>query len=95
MIPDLQYHHGRHAEVTAVQWLQMIEEFSMAVAMSVAFALPTFYFCELQGSFFIIWLVWLISLADGIGKSLIALVCHTPDSVTRSALRRGSRPATD
>lgn len=49
--------------------LQMIEELSMAVAMSVCFALPTFYFCKLQGSFFVFWLVWLISLADGIGES--------------------------
>jgi len=45
----------------------MIEEMSMAVAMSVVFALPTYYFCELQGSFFVVWLVWLVSLADGIG----------------------------
>lgn len=50
--------------------LQMIEEMSMAVAMSVAFALPVYYFCELQGSFFVVWLVWLISLADGIGAFL-------------------------
>lgn len=50
--------------------LQMIEEMFMALLMSVAFALPTYYFCELQGSFFIVWLVYLISLADGIGKSL-------------------------
>ena len=47
----------------------MIEEMSMAVAMSVAFAIPTYYFCELQGSFFVVWLVWLASLAVGIGKS--------------------------
>lgn len=50
--------------------VQMIEEMSMAVAMSVAFSIPTYYFCELQGSFFVVWLVWLASLAVGIGKSL-------------------------
>ena len=40
----------------------------MAIAMSVAFSIPTYYFCELQGSFFVVWLVWLASLAVGIGK---------------------------
>ena len=40
----------------------------MGVLMSVAFAIPTYYFCELQGSFFVVWLVWLVSLADGIGE---------------------------
>ena len=49
--------------------LQMIEELSMGVLMSVAFAIPTYYFCELQGSFFVVWLVWLVSLADGIGEA--------------------------
>ena len=39
----------------------------MAVLMSIAFALPVFYICELHGSFFLVWLVWLVSLADGIG----------------------------
>lgn len=48
----------------------MIEELSMAAAMSVVFALLAYYFCELQGSFFVVWLVWLISLADGIGALL-------------------------
>ena len=48
--------------------VQMIEELSLGVLMSVAFAIPTYYFCELQGSFFVVWLVWLVSLADGIGE---------------------------
>lgn len=39
----------------------------MALLMSIAFALPVFYICELHGSFFLVWLVWLVSLADGIG----------------------------
>ena len=51
--------------------LQMIEEMSMAVVMSVAFSIPTYYFCELEGSFFVFWLVWLISLADGIGEQMV------------------------
>ena len=50
-------------------WLvQMIEELFMAVLMSVAFTLPVYYLCQMQGSFFVFWLAWLISLADGIGE---------------------------
>lgn len=47
---------------------QMIEELFMAILMSVAFALPVYYLCQMQGSFFVFWLAWLISLADGIGE---------------------------
>ena len=39
----------------------------MATMMSIAFSLPTWYLCQLRGSFFIWWLTWLVSLADGIG----------------------------
>ena len=39
----------------------------MAVLMSVAFSLPVYYLCKMQGSFFVVWLAWLISLGDGIG----------------------------
>jgi len=42
---------------------QMIEELVMAVLMSIAFALPVYYICDLHGSFFLVWLVWLVSLA--------------------------------
>ena len=45
----------------------------MAILMSVAFALPVYYLCQMQGSFFVFWLAWLISLADGIGESQAAL----------------------
>lgn len=45
----------------------MIEEMLMAVLMSVAFSLPVYYLCKMQGSFFVVWLAWLISLGDGIG----------------------------
>ena len=57
-------HHGN---ACADPWGQMIEELVMAVLMSIAFALPVFYICELHGSFLLVWLVWLVSLADGIG----------------------------
>lgn len=40
----------------------------MAILMSVAFTLPVYYLCQMQGSFFVFWLAWLISLADGIGE---------------------------
>ncbi len=50
----------------------MIEELLMAVLMSIAFALPVYYICDLHGSFFLVWLVWLVSLADGIGASFSA-----------------------
>ena len=49
--------------------MQMVEELTMAVLMSVGFAVPVFYACQMQGSFFVFWLSWLISLADGIGES--------------------------
>ncbi|KAK9845354.1 hypothetical protein WJX81_004187 [Elliptochloris bilobata] len=45
---------------------KMIEELVMAVLMSIAFALPVYYICDLHGSFFLVWLIWLVSLADGI-----------------------------
>ena len=48
--------------------MQMVEELTMAVLMSVGFAVPVFYACQMQGSFFVFWLSWLISLADGIGE---------------------------
>ena len=41
----------------------------MAVMMSVAFSVPSWYLCQLKGSFFIWWLTWLVSLADGIGAA--------------------------
>ena len=51
----------------------------MAVAMSIVFAVPVYYCCKVHGSFFILWLVWLISLADGIGanRTLHNLVCSS------------------
>lgn len=50
----------------------------MAILMSVAFALPVYYLCQMQGSFFVFWLAWLISLADGIGEPQASLkVCCT------------------
>lgn len=48
----------------------MIEELAVAVLMSVGFSLPVFYLCKMQGSFFVVWLAWLISLADGIGARM-------------------------
>lgn len=48
---------------------QMIEEYTMAVVMSVVFALPAFYICGFSGSFFVFWLAWLISLFNGIGEA--------------------------
>ena len=47
----------------------MIEEGFMAILMSVVFAIPVYYLCQMQGSFFVFWLAWLISLADGIGEA--------------------------
>ncbi len=48
----------------------------MAFLMSIAFSLPVYYLCKLQGSFFIVWLVWLVSLADGIGDYFTSLHAH-------------------
>ena len=49
----------------------------MAILMSVAFALPVYYLCQMQGSFFVFWLAWLISLADGIGKPFTPFLAAT------------------
>ena len=58
--------------------VQMVEELIMATLMSVAFSLPTWYLCQLKGSFFVWWLTYLISLADGIGVNpfLTSTSCH-------------------
>lgn len=56
----------------------------MAVLMSIAFALPVFYICDLHGSFFLVWLVWLVSLADGIGAPFA--VVHRKMGSTRIPL---------
>ena len=63
----------RKAGSDACEWLQMVEELFMAVGMSVVFAIPVYYLCQLQGSFFVFWLAWLISLADGIGVTLLRM----------------------
>ena len=63
----------RKAGSDACECLQMVEEMFMAVGMSVVFALPVYYLCQLQGSFFVFWLAWLISLADGIGMTLLCM----------------------
>ena len=49
----------------------------MAVLMSVAFALPVYYLCQMGGSFFVFWLAWLISLADGIGETTLPQICNS------------------
>ncbi|KAK9906864.1 hypothetical protein WJX75_009364 [Coccomyxa subellipsoidea] len=56
---------GLYSPLTYLMY-KMIEELFMAFLMSIAFSLPVYYLCKLQGSFFIVWLVWLVSLADGI-----------------------------
>lgn len=54
----------------------------MAVLMSVGFSVPVYYLCQLQGSFFVFWLSWLISLADGIGEGhLSSSTLHSSYSV--------------
>ena len=49
----------------------MIEELMMAVLMTLVFAVATFYLCEVRGSFALFWLVYAVSLADGIGTRLL------------------------
>lgn len=48
----------------------------MALLMSVGFAVPVFYLCQMQGSFIVFWLAWLISLSDGIGESTLLGMSH-------------------
>ena len=66
----------------------------MATMMSIAFSLPTWYLCQLKGSFFIWWLTWLVSLADGIGVYCPTLSSplsvHAFASLTRLRLAGGS-----
>ena len=47
--------------------MQMIEEITMAVLMSIVFAIATYFLCEVRGSFALFWLIYTISLSDGIG----------------------------
>ena len=54
--------------------MQMIEELLLALIMSLVFALPAWYLCIFQGSFAVFWLAWLLSLADGIGATLLLLL---------------------
>ena len=56
----------------------MVEELIMATLMAVAFSLPTWYLCQLKGSFFVWWLTYLISLADGIGATPLPLSHQLP-----------------
>lgn len=59
----------------------------LAVAMSVAFALPVYYLCQLRGSFFLVWLAWLVSLSDGIAFAYAtAAVCPSLDGAAASLL---------
>ena len=62
----------------------------MAVLMSIAFALPVFYICDLHGSFFLVWLVWLVSLADGIGAP-VAAVLHSMGGVSKPLFIKSPR----
>ena len=53
----------------------------MAVIMSIVFCVPTFYLCSVGGSFFVWWLVYLVSLCDGIcarirPSACVAAHCH-------------------
>ena len=48
----------------------------MAVLMSVVFCVPTFYLCSVGGSFFVWWLVYLVSLSDGICAYFSPLILH-------------------
>ena len=45
----------------------MVEELFLALIMSLVFAIPAWYLCLFAGSFWVFWLAWLLSLADGIG----------------------------
>ena len=70
--------YARTVWLTTLADMQMIEELVMATMMSIAFSLPTWYLCQLKGSFFIWWLTWLVSLADGIGVHHPTLVLTPP-----------------
>ena len=48
--------------------LQMVEELFSAGVTSVPYALAVYYLCELRGSFFVVWLIFYITNAVGIGK---------------------------
>ena len=45
----------------------MVEELTSAGATSIPYALAVYYLCELRGSFFVVWLIFYITNAVGIG----------------------------
>lgn len=57
----------------------------MAVLMSLVFAVATFFLCKARGSFALFWLIYAVSLADGIGTSLLLIEdCSSPVDVLLS-----------
>ena len=53
-----------------------LEEVVLTAVTSLAFSLLVFYTVRLQGSFFIVWLVFLITQLVGVGQLLPQIVSH-------------------
>ncbi len=49
---------------------KVLEEVLLAVVSSVAFSLMVYYLVKLQGSFFPVWIVFLVTQLVGVGESL-------------------------
>ncbi|KAK9808412.1 hypothetical protein WJX73_002001 [Symbiochloris irregularis] len=58
-------HDGLYTAGTYLTY-KMIEEIFMAVLMSLVFAVSTYFACKVPGSFWLFWLIYTISLCDGI-----------------------------
>ena len=57
----------------------MIEECFMAAAMTICFALPTYFLVLPGGNFAVLFLTSVISLADGIGELASRALPWAPD----------------
>ena len=49
---------------------KVLEEGILALGTSVAFSLLVYYLVKLQGSFFVVWIVFLVTQLVGVGKHM-------------------------
>ena len=56
---------------------KVVEEVVLAVVSSVAFSLLVFYLVKLQGSFFPVWIVFLVTQLVGVGEHPVCRMCKS------------------
>lgn len=60
---------------------KVVEEVVLAVVSSVAFSLLVFYLVKLQGSFFPVWIVFLVTQLVGVGEHSVCRACKSLFSI--------------